>query len=512
MTKAFSYLRFSTPEQMRGDSFRRQTALAEAYAAQHGLELDTTLTFHDLGVSAFRGKNAETGRLAEFRTAVETGLVPGGSFLLVESLDRISRQTALKAITILNDIAELGVTVVTLNDGRQYSAETLHNDTTALLMAMLTFIRANEESATKAARLRAAWKGKRAKAAEKPLTSIAPAWLELDTTTGRFRPIPERAAVVARIFAMAAEGVGLQAIADRLNREGVPTFGARGREGQFWRRSYVHRIATSEAVVGTAIPHQIQYTGNRKARQAVGRVEGYFPTVVDRDLWQRVQAMRTGGTKAPVVRGGVGEVSNLLAGLARCPDCGSSMTRVTKGRSTKAGKPRLVCTAARGKGCTAESAVQEEAERALSDRAAQIIAEAPSGSEGLDASLSSAEGALLHQLGVVADLAEQYAATRSATIAAKLKEAEALLAEQKREVEELRQRIADTAGPVVQRRLAELLALLEAHPLDRTRANAALRAVVSRIVVDQRRGVLVLEWKHGGESEVLFAFPRRRAA
>lgn len=30
--KAYSYLRFSTPDQMRGDSFRRQTELAREYA------------------------------------------------------------------------------------------------------------------------------------------------------------------------------------------------------------------------------------------------------------------------------------------------------------------------------------------------------------------------------------------------------------------------------------------------------------------------------------------------
>src|SRR5919202_870899 len=96
--KAFSYLRFSTPEQMKGDSFRRQAVLAQEYASRHGLDLDTDLTFRDLGVSAFRGKNAETGRLGDFLQAVADGLVPPGSFLLVESLDRISRQAARKAL------------------------------------------------------------------------------------------------------------------------------------------------------------------------------------------------------------------------------------------------------------------------------------------------------------------------------------------------------------------------------------------------------------------------------
>lgn len=73
--KAYSYLRFSTPEQLKGDSFRRQTSMAEAYAAENNLDLDDKLTFHDLGVSGFRGKNVKAGKLAEFLEAVRTGLI-----------------------------------------------------------------------------------------------------------------------------------------------------------------------------------------------------------------------------------------------------------------------------------------------------------------------------------------------------------------------------------------------------------------------------------------------------
>jgi len=74
--KAYSYLRFSTPEQQRGDSFRRQTQLAQDYAARHGLELDQELSFQDLGVSAFRGRNQETGRLGDFLDAVRSAPSP----------------------------------------------------------------------------------------------------------------------------------------------------------------------------------------------------------------------------------------------------------------------------------------------------------------------------------------------------------------------------------------------------------------------------------------------------
>ncbi len=64
--RAYSYLRFSTPDQIEGDSFRRQWGAAKAYADAHSLDLDHELTFHDMGVPGFRGANAERGRLAAF--------------------------------------------------------------------------------------------------------------------------------------------------------------------------------------------------------------------------------------------------------------------------------------------------------------------------------------------------------------------------------------------------------------------------------------------------------------
>src|SRR4051794_5242523 len=90
-TVAFSYVRFSSRKQSQGDSERRQTELAEAYCRRHGWTLSDK-TFEDLGVSAFHGKNALVGNLGEFLRAVQSGTVPPGSVLVVESLDRISRQ------------------------------------------------------------------------------------------------------------------------------------------------------------------------------------------------------------------------------------------------------------------------------------------------------------------------------------------------------------------------------------------------------------------------------------
>ncbi|MEC8081768.1 MAG: recombinase family protein, partial [Pseudomonadota bacterium] len=240
--KAYSYLRFSTPEQMKGDSFRRQTALAQSYASKNNLILDNELTFEDLGVSAYQGRNKAKGNLGLFLEAVQTGLIERDSVLLVESLDRISRETARIAARTLEDICDEGVTVVTLIDGKEYTKDSI-NDPMTFIYTLLMFMRANEESSTKASRLRAAWQGKRKKIKEGEkvrLTSRCPAWIKAtgEDSEQLFELIPERAATVKQIFEMSLNGYGDKLIAQTLNKNKVPTFG----KAAYWQSSYISKI------------------------------------------------------------------------------------------------------------------------------------------------------------------------------------------------------------------------------------------------------------------------------
>jgi len=95
--KAYSYLRFSTKEQALGDSERRQVDACRAYCAKNNLTLDESL--RDPGVSAFRGKHARVGALAKFLDAIQAGKVEQGSLLIVEALDRLSREEVMAALT-----------------------------------------------------------------------------------------------------------------------------------------------------------------------------------------------------------------------------------------------------------------------------------------------------------------------------------------------------------------------------------------------------------------------------
>jgi DNA invertase Pin-like site-specific DNA recombinase len=76
--RAYSYIRMSTPEQLKGHSKRRQLEKSIEYARAHDLEFADESQIEDIGVSAFRGANVKYGALGQFIEAVETGRVPAG--------------------------------------------------------------------------------------------------------------------------------------------------------------------------------------------------------------------------------------------------------------------------------------------------------------------------------------------------------------------------------------------------------------------------------------------------
>ncbi|MEM8819800.1 MAG: recombinase family protein [Pseudomonadota bacterium] len=503
--KAYSYLRFSTPEQMKGDSYRRQTKLAEAWASRNGVELDDGLAFHDLGVSAYRSRNSRSGALRHFLDAVEQGALPSGSYLLVESLDRLSRDQILGAQGLFSLIIEAGITLVTLGDERVYSRDSINANPTELIVSILILMRAHEESQTKARRLKAAWAGKREKATTRPLTQRAPGWLRLDKEAGVFHVIPERAEVVRRIFEMALKGAGQHAIARQLNAEGVPCFG----RGAFWHRSYIHKTLDNPAVVGTFVPHTLEFVDGKRQRKPQEPVEGYYPAIVDEDSFRRVQAQRL-DTRGPVVRQGAKGVTSLFAGgLARCPDCGASMTRVMKGDVKRAGKPKLVCSGARAKaGCSYRSVPLEDVELAMVRGAGLLVAEAPSGDDSLDEMVIETEAAISALEDTAETLAEAISKTgTSPTLAAKLREVENELDEARRGLTDLQARQAIASGPLLRQKLKDLHRALTTEPLDRTMGNVLMRQLFSSVVVNFHKGDLELIWKNGQISHLIYAWP-----
>lgn len=511
--KAYSYVRFSTPEQQKGDSFRRQTQMAHAYAAQHGLDLDESLTFHDVGISGYRGRNAKAGRLAVFMEAVEAGQVPPGSVLLVEQLDRLSRMEPLLAIDVLRDIVKSGVSVVTLNDGREFTQESLTKNWTDLLMAVLVFVRANEESVAKSDRGTAFWSAKRAKAEERPLTATTPEWVHFDKEAGTLVLIENRAAILRRIFDMTLRGVGVAKIAETFNREGLEPWGRGKRKASAWHRSYITRIVQNPAVIGSFTMHRTDYQNGKTVRVPVRTIDNYFPTVIDAATFEQANAGRVArGEKVRVPRVRF-PTQNILAGMTLCPKCGGSMVRVAKGGRNL---PAYACSTAKiGKGCEYRSVRYRD----LENRILQVLPDALRDRDGLDGGMEDLDGQFKNAELAYVDLAERVnllvedlQAERDPTVRAILREQLGPLAASRNAAQEslegLRQQREQFAGPVLQRRIEALREVLEANQgsnRDRAAINQSLRAVFSSATINYPIGAVDLEWRAGGTLRIHYA-------
>ena len=156
---------------------------------------------------------------------------------------------------------------------------------------------------------------------------------------------PEAAGVVRQIFQWALEGRGKQSIARMLNAMGVPN-PTRYKAGRgwnsnhpvgndlgLWSKTTVWRILHNEMYTGTMVQgrsKKVSYKSKATVslpREQWFRVEGTHEAIIDPDTFQRVQQLMALRTR----QDGGGEV-HPLAGLVKCMDCGSTMSKTSNGR------------------------------------------------------------------------------------------------------------------------------------------------------------------------------------
>lgn len=360
MRYAYSYIRMSTDVQIKGDSLRRQLEKSASYAKEHGLTLVERIgdqELHDIGQSGFRGQNVKQGMLGHFLTALERGEIPENSVLLVESLDRLSRETITDALALFLRILKHGIEIVTVIDGQRYSKASLNDSPYKMFTSLAVMMRANDESETKSIRIGEIWEQKRLKAAEKPMTSLAPAWLRLNKETGKFETIPERVDVVKKIFAMCLSGQGVYAIARHFNEQGIPLFG----KSKFWHFTYIRKILTNRAVIGEFEPKK------RIGGQHVGTnnvIKDYFPAVIDEaDFHLARAALASRSTNSGGRKGK--SFTNLFNGLLYCGACGDRMLVKDRGVAKNSVKTVACARSAAKSNCSMSEWKLHEIENSL---------------------------------------------------------------------------------------------------------------------------------------------------
>jgi DNA invertase Pin-like site-specific DNA recombinase len=515
VTKAYSYVRFSTPQQAQGDSLRRQTEKAERYAVERGLTLDTDLKMTDAGVSAFRGKNATTGALGGFLSAVESGDVPPGSYLLIENIDRLSRDHVLEASTLFSRLILAGIIIVTLTNGEVYSRQRLNEEPYAMLMIVLEQIRANQGNVRKSQLIGDAKARKKQQLIEhgvqgKPYTRMTPAWIRWSDEATAYELLPDRAAIVREIFERTDAGDGIDLIAKNLNKRGVDTWGrgAGRQKANHWRGSYIRKILVSTAPIGTFTPHDTTYDEITRARRSTptALIPNMFPAAVGDELYWRVN--RRFVTTAPRGKNAGRDAKSIVAGIIRCATCGYSVTRVSKGAYVY-----LVCARAnmRAQGCKYLAVPYVAVETALRENVGWLIEEAPRGKNtaALDREIAGLVTMELHFSGEASDLADLAAQEKSPAARKRLREKDTELRETQARLRTITAQRDTLTTASVRDRLKAVKKALGSGIVNVVTTNQALRQAMSRIVLDPEKARLEVYWHHAPEAVQVINFYTR---
>lgn len=361
MADAYSYVRFSSTKQELGDSLRRQVKLAIDYAKRHGLNLSTE-SYHDLGVSAFKGKNAADGKLRTFIDAVDKGIIKPGSMLLVEHLDRLSRDEIDEALELFLSIIRRGITIVTLSPEHVYSKEIIKKDRgISLIIGISLMVGAHDEVAKRSVRVKEAWAEKKRRGGL--LTKTGPAWLKYNNETKAWDISAEKATIVERVFDLALQGHGCVSIAKMLNSEGLRTL----QRNSAWSFVTVHKLLSNASVIGTLVPLD----------RGADAKEHYYPSIISTSDFYTVQdamARRRytgGGPKR------TGLPLNIFAGKLFCATCNSPIRVIGGKRSYRS----LMCASAHANaGCKegrfGYASVEERVLASLKDNVAAILKKA----------------------------------------------------------------------------------------------------------------------------------------
>jgi hypothetical protein len=341
---AYSYIRMSTRKQIKGHSLKRQLEWSESYCKKHNLILDNTIDLKDIGLSGYKGEHLKKGNLGKFIELIDKGKIEKGSFLLVESLDRLSRMKVIDAVKLFIGIIEKGIAIVTYADEVTYSVDNINENVHLLNQCINIMFRGYDESNIKKQRLRKSWDDKRKNLDKKKLTSICPHWLKLNSSGTEFEEIPERAKLIKDIYQFSLDGLGNSSIAKRLNDKGVKTW----RKGNGWHGSYIHKILKNRSVMGEFQPYKDTGDGTGKREPEGDPIPNYYPPIISESMFYQVTEARDGRNKGGVRIGK--RMSNLFSRIAKCVYCGSSMNYVDKGWGERS--LYLVCSnAQRGKGC-----------------------------------------------------------------------------------------------------------------------------------------------------------------
>lgn len=318
MINAYGYARFSDDSQQHGTSESRQRTQFDEVCKAKGWNLKKVY-FDGKAISAFKSKNIEDGVLGDLINDVETGKIKKGEVIILENLDRFSRDKVHKSHVNLVNLLRHDVRLYDIHNDCFYGGEDNYFFDNMMTMARLQ--QAHDESKKKRERttkhaLELIEKHQNGELPNIKINSVGTdVWwcdyVKKDHPKHKFVELNEvKANAVRDIFNMYAKGYSQKQIAEYLTGK-VKT----PRGGERWSTSSVAKQLQSRTVLG-------EKTFSLDDIEPI-TLTNYYPQIIDEKLFYSVKNIISKNKKT---KKGRKSSSNLLGGskVVFCK-CGAPM-------------------------------------------------------------------------------------------------------------------------------------------------------------------------------------------
>ncbi|GHB13071.1 recombinase family protein [Salinicola rhizosphaerae] len=316
--EAYAYVRYSTARQSTGDSVERQKSPLSRFEDRYGVRIKET--FVDAGVSSFRGDNIKKGQFRSLLDKIENKEIVAGDFIVLESIDRVSRQELNKTASQLYAILEKGIKIYTTNDEKLYSLEDKSRDLENYLMIGLIAKRANEESETKSKRRKSAWRKVHNEAKESGKAfSNSRVHYGYKLVDGKYQIVEDEAEEIRQLFDLIINEGVYNAVAE-VNKTAK----------RKWTASNVYKLMRSKAVVGY-LRRQETVDGKREFREYI---PDFYPAIIDEFTFRRAEQAIARRKTNKVSGRNTEAYTNIFRHTAYCDKCGSKMIYTKKQKAS----------------------------------------------------------------------------------------------------------------------------------------------------------------------------------
>ncbi|EPE6794421.1 recombinase family protein [Vibrio alginolyticus] len=294
--EVYSYRRFSNIEQEKGTSLARQDKYAYEIAEKYGLTVNEDLILTDKGLSAFHAEHKTKGAFGVFLSLVKSNHIKPGSFLIIESLDRMSREQVIQAQSTLNELVMAGITVITARGDKVFNRKTFSADPVGtMLYAIIEMQRSHEESLRKqgfsidfiheqVANFR---KGEIA-----DVSGSLPFWLSRKPKShpkekAGFELNEHQSTALLIVELYLKENMGLNSISRELGTRGIksPT----GRD--VWGVSTITSILANPSLCGRKV-FEIKYLKEGETVKEKFELDNYYPQLISEEEFETIQAVK----------------------------------------------------------------------------------------------------------------------------------------------------------------------------------------------------------------------------